>query len=88
MKYEVKYTKKAIKQLKKMDKHIASFIISYIEENLVNCKNPRSTGKALQGNLSDKWRYRVGSYRILAKILDDVVIVVVVEVGHRKDIYK
>lgn len=88
MKYEVKYTKKAIKQLKKMDKHIASFIISYIEENLVDCENPRSIGKALQGNLSDKWRYRVGSYRILAKILDDVVIVVVVEIGHRKDIYK
>jgi mRNA interferase RelE/StbE len=44
-------------------------------------------GKALQGNRDDQWRYRVGDYRILAKIDDDVVIITVVEVGHRKEIY-
>ncbi len=86
--YKVEYTKTAVKQLKKMDKKIAAFIISYIEANLVNCDNPRAFGKALQGNLSDKWRYRVGDYRILAKIEDEKVIITVVEIGHRKDVYR
>ncbi len=89
MKYKVEYTKAAVKQLKKMDRKIAAFILSYIEEKLVDCNDPRIYGKALKGNLNDKWRYRVGEYRILAKIEDDkVVVVIVVEVGHRKDIYK
>lgn len=87
MKYKVVYTKTAVKQLKKMDKKIAAFIISYIEDKLVGCDNPRAFGKSLQGNLSDKWRYRVGDYRILAKIEDGMVVITVVEVGHRRDIY-
>ena len=87
MRYRVLYTRTAVKQLKKMDKTIASFIISYIEEKLVDCSNPRIFGKSLHGNLRDKWRYRVGDYRILAKIDDENIIITVVEIGHRKEIY-
>jgi mRNA interferase RelE/StbE len=61
---------------------------SKIEEKLLNCVNPRLYCKALQGNLNDKWRYRVGDYRILAKIEDDLLVIVVIEVGHRKEIYE
>ena len=88
MKYSVEYTKTAVKQLKKMDRKIVSFIITFIEDKLVNCENPRLYGKTLQGNLNNKWRYRVGNYRILTMIEDDKVIITVVEVGHRKEIYK
>ncbi len=88
MKYAVEYTRTALKQLKKMDKQTATFILSFIEKHLVDCTDPRVQGKALQGSLRDKWRYRVGNYRILAKIEDDRVIITVVEIGHRKDIYK
>ena len=88
MKYRVEYTKTAVKQLKKMDKKIVSFILSYIEEKLVDCENPRLYGKALQGDLNDKWRYRIGDYRILAKIEDNVIVITIVEVGHRKEIYE
>ena len=87
MKYSVEYTKTAVKELRKMDRKIASFIVAYIEEKLVDCENPRLYGKALQGSLNDKWRYRVGDYRILTCIEDDKVIITVVEVGHRKEIY-
>jgi mRNA interferase RelE/StbE len=87
MRYVVKYTSTAVKQLKKMDKKIAAFILAYIEEKLVNCENPRLYGKALQSELNDKWRYRVGDYRILAIIQDGLLIITVVEIGHRKDIY-
>jgi mRNA interferase RelE/StbE len=85
--YCVEYTKTSVKQLKKMDRKIAAFIISYIDEKLVNCEDPRINGKALKGNYNDIWRYRVGDYRILAKIDDHRVIITVVEIGHRKDIY-
>lgn len=88
MKYKVEYSRIALKQLKKMDKKIAAFIISFIEDKLVDCENPRAYGKALQANMNDKWRYRVGDYRILAKIEDEKVVIIVVEVGHRRDIYR
>ncbi|MBN2259817.1 MAG: type II toxin-antitoxin system RelE/ParE family toxin [Clostridiales bacterium] len=88
MKYHIEYTRTAVRQLKKMDKRIVSFIIAYIEDRLEGCENPRAYGKSLQGNLNDKWRYRIGDYRILAKIEDSRLIIVVVEVGHRKDICK
>lgn len=87
MKYRVEYTKTAVKQLKKMDRTIATFILSFVEEKLVDCENPRLYGKALQGNLNDKWRYRVGDYRIVAKIEDEIVVITIVEVGHRREIY-
>ena len=86
--YGVEYTKTAVKQLKKMDRKIAAFIVSYIDEKLVNCENPRLHGKALKGDLNEIWRYRVGDYRILAVIEDDRVIITIVEIGHRKDVNK
>ena len=88
MRYKVEYSRTAVKQFKKMDKKIAALILSFIEEKLVGCENPGLYGKALQGNLNDKWRYRIGDYRILAKIEDSILIVTVVELGHYKDIYK
>lgn len=88
MKYSVEYTKRAAKQIKKLDRKIAAFILAYIEEKLMDCEDPRAFGKSLQGDLNDKWRYRVGDYRILAKIEDHVLIILIVEVGHRKEVYK
>lgn len=88
MRYQVEFSKLALKQLKKMDKHTSSIIISFIKKKLVNTDNPRQHGKALQGNHNDKWRYRVGNYRLLAKIQDEKVLITLVEVGHRKDVYK
>jgi len=88
MTYKVVYSNTAAKQFKKMDRSIAAFILTFIEEKLVDCENPRAYGKALQGSLSEIWRYRVGDYRILAKIEDQLLIITVVEVGHRKSIYE
>lgn len=87
MAYEVVYTKKAIKSLRKVDKKQQRLIVSWIEKNLVNTEEPKFTGKALKGDLSDYWRYRVGNYRILAEIDNDQVKIIIVNVGHRKDIY-
>lgn len=86
--YKVEYSKQAVKALKKIDQNIARVIISWIDKNLENCDNPRQYGKALKGNLSQFWRYRVGDYRILSIIEDDKLIIVIVTIGHRKEVYR
>lgn len=60
----------------------------FINDQLPYFKNPRQTGKALQGDLKGLWRYRVGDYRLIVQIKDDELIILVVELGHHKDIYR
>ena len=88
MKYTVVFSKEALKDLKKLDKHTAALIIGWVRKNLEGCENPRQHGKGLTANLSGKWRYRVGDYRLLAEIQDDKVIILMLRVGHRSEIYK
>jgi len=87
MPYNVVYTKKAMKSLKKIDKVQQRFIIAWIEKNLINTEDPRALGKGLKGNLKEYWRYRVGNYRILADIDNDEIKIIIVNIGHRKDVY-
>ena len=87
MNYSVEYTNLAIKELKKLDKPTRALIFGWIEKNLVGCEDPRRHGKGLTANRSGQWRYRVGDYRILAKIQDDKITILVLTVGHRRDVY-
>lgn len=86
--YKVVLTDKAIKTLKKMDKNIARMIIGWIRKNLEGCTDPRTHGKPLVGDHAGKWRYRIGDYRLLAKIVDDEIVIYIVNIGHRRDVYK
>ena len=86
--YELKYEEKAVKQIKKLDLATRKLIKSWIEKNLLNIDNPRQHGKGLTGGLSQYWRYRVGDYRILAEINDTEIVIIIVEVGHRREIYR
>lgn len=87
-KYTVRYEKNAQKMLKKMDKFKAAMIISWIEKNLEGTEFPRQDGKGLSANRSGEWRYRVGDYRIIADINDEMITILIVEIGHRNQIYK
>ena len=71
-----------------MDLYQASFLVGWIEKNLVYCIDPRVQGKALVANHKGKWRYRVGDYRLLALIEDEEIVITIIDVGHRKDIYE
>lgn len=88
MKYTVDYDKKADKQLSKMDSSVSEMIYGWIDEHLEGCENPRIYGKPLKGNRRGYWRYRVNDYRIIADIQDNKILILVTEVGHRKEIYK
>lgn len=83
---KVSFSDKAEKEFLKLDKPIQKQIQTFISK-LIELENPRSQGKALVGNLLGFWRYRVGDYRLLCKIIDEELLIIVVEVGHRKDVY-
>lgn len=82
--YQVHFGKRAEKKLKKMDKHQSHLIMSWIKKNLVNTSDPRQFGKELVG----EWRYRIGDYRLLANIDDETITILILELGHRREIYK
>jgi mRNA interferase RelE/StbE len=86
-KYQLLFTKSVKKDLKKLDRYTASLITSWIEKNLIGCEDPRAHGKALVGDKSGKWRYRIGDYRLICEIRDDELIILALTVGHRKNIY-
>ena len=88
MKYRVVFTEKSKKQLSKLDKSVSALIIGWIEKNIEGCENPQIHGKGLLGNKSGQWRYRIGDYRVICQIRDEEVIILVLEVGHRKHIYE
>ena len=86
--FKVTFESNAQKTLKKMDRYQAQIILSWIKKNLVDTENPRQRGKGLVANHSGEWRYRIGDYRLIADINDDTITILILEIGHRKDIYK
>jgi len=80
--FRVMFSSQARKELKKMDIHVSSLILGWIRKNLEGCNDPRSLGKAVTGDKSGAWRYRVGDYRIICEIHDEDIIILVLSVGH------
>lgn len=85
--YRVQLTARARKQLKKMDRFDAKILATWIKNNLDGCADPRAFGKGLTANRTGEWRYRVGSYRILALIQDEIVTIEVFSIGRRDKVY-
>ncbi len=88
MKYTITFEKKADKQLGKIDKTQQRIIVNWIIKNLEDTDDPRRFGKVLKDNFANYWRYRVGDYRIIAEINDKDIKIIIIEIGHRKEIYK
>ena len=85
--YKIEFEKKAIKNLKSIDNKQAALILTWIDNNLDGTTDPRKYGKPLKGKLNEYWRYRVGQYRVIVDIQDERLIIVVISLGHRKEIY-
>lgn len=85
--YSVIYSKRALKELQKLDKPTASIIYHWVDKNLNNCANPRQHGKALAGDKKKYWRYRIGVYRLIADIQDNVLRIEIISIAHRRSIY-
>ena len=87
-KYHVQFSKNADKQFSKLDSYTRRIIISWIYKNIEDCEDPRAKGKPLKGDKIDQWRYRIGDYRLIVKIEDDKLIILLIKIGHRKEVYK
>jgi mRNA interferase RelE/StbE len=85
--FSLRFTHEALKDLRKFDPMIRKMLLSWIDKNLNHLENPRTFGKPLKGKLKEFWRYRVGDYRLLCSIEDQVLVILVITVRHRKEAY-
>lgn len=87
-KYKVRFEIRAQKSLKNLCIDKSSIIMSWIKKNLENCEDPYRHGKPLKGNFKGQWRYRIGDYRIISHIDNEEMVILVLEIKHRKDAYR
>lgn len=87
MGYKVELSERAQKQLDKIDEIIARMILKWLKKNIDDSDDPRIREKALKGELASYWCYRVGDYRILCTIDDGKLIVQVITVDNRRNVY-
>jgi mRNA interferase RelE/StbE len=84
--YHVRWSGRSIRELDKLNPQTARAIVRFMNERVEGTQNPRALGHPLRGE--GLWRYRVGDYRVLCQIQDQVLVVLVVEVGHRREVYR
>jgi mRNA interferase RelE/StbE len=87
MSWVYRFDQRALKELKKLGKQAQREIVAYLDERVAGAADPRRFGKGLKADLAGLWRYRVGDFRILCQIVDGELLVLVVSVGHRRDVY-
>ena len=87
MNWDYRITAKALKQLRKLGHEPARRIFAFLDSRIAGSEDPRQLGKCLKGDLGEFWRFRVDDYRILCRIEDSELVVLVVRVGHRRDVY-
>ncbi len=89
MAWQIEFDESAKKELAKLDRQVARRLIDFLKNRVLSLRDPRSVGQALRGStLGEFWKYRVGDFRIIASIQDDRMIVLVLRVGNRSDIYR
>jgi mRNA interferase RelE/StbE len=89
MAWSIELDPRAKHELNRLDQQVARRISLFLFERITPLENPRSIGEALKGTeLGDLWKYRVGDYRIIASIEDKLVRILVVRIGHRRDVYR
>lgn len=89
MKWIVEFSDSAAREIAKLDPQHRNRILKFLQTRVATLQDPRSIGQALQGpKLGEFWKYRVGVYRLICKIEDDRLLVLVTRVGHRREIYR
>lgn len=88
MVWTIEITRTAEKQIKKLDRMAQASVVRFLRERLKPAEDPRRLGKPLHGDKQGLWRYRVGDYRLICDIQDEKITVLVLEVAHRKDVYR
>ncbi|MGB8494665.1 MAG: type II toxin-antitoxin system RelE/ParE family toxin [Candidatus Acidiferrum sp.] len=89
MAYSVELSEGVDRELDKLDAQHRQRILKFLNERVAKLDDPRSVGQALRGSrLGEFWKYRVGDYRLICRIEDDRLLVLVLRLGHRREIYR
>ena len=89
MAWTIKFAESAVRQLKKLDRSVAVKVVDFLEVRVASLEDPRLVGKKLSGpRLGAYWRYRIGDVRVICDVQDLQLIVLVLELGHRKEVYR
>lgn len=89
MAWTIEFAQSAARQLQKLDPQIARRLTSFLRDRVATAADPRALGQALKGDeLGQFWKYRVGDYRLIAEIRDQEIRILVVRVGHRREVYR
>jgi mRNA interferase RelE/StbE len=86
--WTIEFDSAAQREFERLDKSVALRISKFLHQRVASLENPRLIGERLHGTLSDYWKYRVGDYRIVCSIEHEKLVVVVLRIGHRREIYK
>jgi mRNA interferase RelE/StbE len=86
--WTIEFLPEAAKELRKLDRQVAARIIRTLEERIAPLEDPRTIGSALVGEHAGFWRWRIGDYRVVARLEDARVTVLVVRVAHRREVYR
>lgn len=85
MVWQIEFDKVAVKELSKADPQIQRRIVSFLRDKVA--QDPKAFGAPLQSNLAGLWKFRMGSYRIIAELREEKITVMVLRIGHRKNVY-
>ena len=88
MAWTIEFQPDAAKELKKLDRAAAGRIVKTLETRIAVLGDPRSLGAPLKGEHEGYWRWRIGDYRVVARIEDERITILVVRVGHRREVYR
>ena len=87
MRWAYSFDERALRELQTLDRQAQKDVIAYLEERIATNEDPRRFGKPLRAQFAGLWRHRVRDYRVLCQIKDNALLVLVVSVGHRKNVY-
>jgi len=88
MAWKIEFDPAALKELSKLDKPVEQRILKFLRERVAKLDDPRRIGASLQGTLSGLWKYRVGDYRLICSLEHNRLVVLVLRIGHRREVYK
>ncbi|KQP59986.1 addiction module toxin RelE [Methylobacterium sp. Leaf111] len=89
MAWRIEFERSAERELARLDREVAKRILGFLRDRVSPLDDPRAIGEALKGSrLGNFWKYRIGDFRLIAAIEDDALRILVIKVGHRRDVYR
>ena len=89
MVWRIEFDPRAVKELAKFDRPIQRRILKVLRDRIATLVDPRSIGEALRGEeLGRFWKYRIGAYRVICDIRDEDIVILVIRIGDRKEVYE